>query len=186
MRPNVRLKVATVLTVYGIETSSSNTELNASTYVATVLTVYGIETEEGYRLFIQSIVATVLTVYGIETLTNEQSSILHSLGLLQQYLPFTVLKLFFGGCYCETETFIVLQQYLPFTVLKLIKYALNKTELIVATVLTVYGIETKAYSNSFPVSETLQQYLPFTVLKLTTFCFRIFTTSCNSTYRLRY
>ena len=36
--------------------------------VATVLTVYGIETMQVYPLFISITVATVLTVYGIETI----------------------------------------------------------------------------------------------------------------------
>ena len=61
------------------------------------------------------LVATVLTVYGIETwmlLTSSQD-----LKMLQQYLPFTVLKLSVYN-FCTTE---------------------NMT---VATVLTVYGIET--------------------------------------------
>ena len=84
--------VATVLTVYGIETGDNNNQ-DASVYdVATVLTVYGIETQYKYRLFywepeLQQClpftvlkrlrretsffrirnVATVLTVYGIET-----------------------------------------------------------------------------------------------------------------------
>ena len=41
----VRPAVATVLTVYGIETNNSSFGCNYSTYVvATVLTVYGIET----------------------------------------------------------------------------------------------------------------------------------------------
>ena len=63
------LKVATVLTVYGIETL-----LNASgetfSGVATVLTVYGIETRIKFlnSLNASLSVATVLTVYGIETL----------------------------------------------------------------------------------------------------------------------
>ena len=59
----------------------------------------------------------------------------------------------------------------------------------VATVLTVYGIETSSslrlvYSFIF----SLQQYLPFTVLKL--ICSGMFiicgNARCNSTYRLRY
>ena len=66
----VRPAVATVLTVYGIETLLFvMRELHFR--VATVLTVYGIETLKhlmlldlhGYR------VATVLTVYGIETIS---------------------------------------------------------------------------------------------------------------------
>ena len=62
--------------------------------VATVLTVYGIET-----IFIFAIteictnsVATVLTVYGIET-GREYIRIICYSAMLQQYLPFTVLKL---------------------------------------------------------------------------------------------
>ena len=61
--------VATVLTVYGIETylpsviSPYNTSL-----VATVLTVYGIETEDIEASVNNLVVATVLTVYGIETI----------------------------------------------------------------------------------------------------------------------
>ena len=67
-------------------------------------------------------VATVLTVYGIET----AKSVCHHISnvwqsWLQQYLPFTVLKLIvaddIGGIVC-----------------------------IVATVLTVYGIETQPVS----------------------------------------
>ena len=60
--------------------------------VATVLTVYGIETAQiPYLLLHLCCVATVLTVYGIETLgtsgCNRESAL-----KLQQYLPFTVLK----------------------------------------------------------------------------------------------
>ncbi len=59
-------------------------------------------------------VATVLTVYGIET-----DGLLfrpYFKYKLQQYLPFTVLKLVkvITNCYNKPE----LQQYLPFTVLK--------------------------------------------------------------------
>ena len=109
--------------------------------------------------------------------------------VLQQYLPFTVLKLSF--CFPFLPS-IRLQQYLPFTVLKLHKvgngvvvaipvatvltvygietYICSKFCLLVAvevaTVLTVYGIET--YFNIISMLEMLtqlQQYLPFTVLK---------------------
>ncbi len=63
--------------------------------------------------------------------------------------------------------------------------------IIVATVLTVYGIET---SNLFEGTATrdvkaLQQYLPFTVLKPIRYYLSPTTgiqTGCNSTYRLRY
>ena len=87
--------VATVLTVYGIETmlalwlvkrllklqqylpftvlklSKSDPPVHDLKYVATVLTVYGIETRLALALKdAQQQVATVLTVYGIETITS--------------------------------------------------------------------------------------------------------------------
>ena len=64
-------EVATVLTVYGIETVRYIPHMGTSKRVATVLTVYGIETRVLYnRLHCLSIVATVLTVYGIETVSG--------------------------------------------------------------------------------------------------------------------
>ena len=64
-----------------------------------------------------------------------------------------------------------MQQYLPFTVLKLLS-RMNGVGVctsfhLVATVLTVYGIETvMQVINGVPeVNTELQQYLPFTVLK---------------------
>ena len=64
----VRPAVATVLTVYGIETILALECLILKVAVATVLTVYGIETDNKTSLeFLSSFVATVLTVYGIET-----------------------------------------------------------------------------------------------------------------------
>ena len=61
--------VATVLTVYGIETASYFASCGQRfKIVATVLTVYGIETGNTEKLFTCFMdVATVLTVYGIET-----------------------------------------------------------------------------------------------------------------------
>ena len=61
--------VATVLTVYGIETTITIMDTyNFNTIVATVLTVYGIETSwENFPVPEIDTVATVLTVYGIET-----------------------------------------------------------------------------------------------------------------------
>ena len=60
-----------------------------------------------------------------------------------------------------------LQQHLPFTVLKpengLAAIFKNK---VVATALTVYGIETRIYQSSvIQKLFRLQQHLPFTVLK---------------------
>ena len=58
----------------------------------------------------------------------------------------------------------------------------------VATVLTVYGIETLVSAIPMPANKRLQQYLPFTVLKLSQINLSMnpFTLCCNSTYRLRY
>ena len=65
----LRHAVATVLTVYGIETKSLIEELDSNIAVATVLTVYGIETSLLCKTPIKTqMVATVLTVYGIETI----------------------------------------------------------------------------------------------------------------------
>ena len=59
---------------------------------------------------------------------------------LQQYLPFTVLKLY--DIPKKVQKLILLQQYPPFTVLKLILLNQRYQNQFVATVLTVYGIET--------------------------------------------
>ena len=66
--------VATVPTVYGIETYNNQSSLGLLGFVATVPTVYGIETKADY---------------------TQATSIIG----LQQYLPFTVLKL------CASITF---------------------------------------------------------------------------------
>ncbi len=85
-------------------------------------------------------VATVLTVYGIETLFLARN--IHLLFfLLQQYLPFTVLKLISSVIY--KRSYSRLQQYLPFTVLK--------------HFIRIFWRRLNSY--------VLQQYLPFTVLK---------------------
>ena len=63
-------------------------------------------------------VATVLTVYGIETQFKCKGANIGSFKL-QQYLPFTVLKLFFAKLDIDFHCYFV------------------------ATVLTVYGIETR-------------------------------------------
>ena len=65
------------------------------------------------------IVATVLTVYGIETNGFCFLSDFDDSFVLQQYLPFTVLKRIKGFRNMVNER-DALQQYLPFTVLKLI------------------------------------------------------------------
>ena len=62
--------------------------------------------------------------------------------MLQQYLPFTVLKLT-EKAQEEFGATVSLQQYLPFTVLKRFSNIVQLYDYkLVATVLTVYGIET--------------------------------------------
>ena len=57
----------------------------------------------------------------------------------------------------------------------------------VATVLTVYGIETTLFKLIASTNKRLQQYLPFTVLKQSqTKTSTGVPCRCNSTYRLRY
>ena len=85
---------------------------------------------------------------------------------LQQHLPFTVLKQnqFFWRKHTSIKK---LQQHLPFTVLKL-SGGLSPTTYhnIVATALTVYGIETLCLLQIHGSCHgKLQQHLPFTVLK---------------------
>ena len=65
--------------------------------------------------FLGPAVATVLTVYGIET--KYQYAISSGNFSLQQYLPFTVLKLC-KFVHVKQWNRNGLQQYLPFTVLK--------------------------------------------------------------------
>ena len=135
--------VATVLTVYGIETIlklkvSIRGDLSCcnSTYrlrywnlptnwvilplnwywVATVLTVYGIET---YVLFLEHKVLKVLScnsTYRLRYWNGGAGSLYSGDAKLQQYLPFTVLKQ--QNKRKRLNYFLKLQQYLPFTVLK--------------------------------------------------------------------
>ena len=105
-------------------------------------------------------VATVLTVYGIETAPAVFSTV--GASSLQQYLPFTVLKLSM--------------------ILKILLAILLK----VATVLTVYGIETRGMLQGIPHRKVATV---LTVYGIETEDFgaeRQSHLSCNSTYRLRY
>ena len=98
-------------------------------------------------------VATVLTVYGIETLITIKS--VNAIRRLQQYLPFTVLKPFHAQ---YAVRYSLLQQYLPFTVLKPSEPMFAHERIQVATVLTVYGIETRKQSQArtiFPLVATV-------------------------------
>ena len=84
----------------------------------------------------------------------------------------------------------VLQQSLPFTVLKPEALVASKQAgvQLVATVLTVYGIETASLRRTASIFSSLQQSLPFTVLKLNfnVISLRSNSNRCNSPYRLRY
>ena len=82
--------VATAPTVYGIETSTDAILPEHMQSVATAPTVYGIETIVVYALRRILYVATAPTVYGIETSCTARC-FLKDL-VLQQHLPFTVLK----------------------------------------------------------------------------------------------
>ena len=129
---------------------------------------------------------------------------------LQQYLPFTVLKRLSvsfwmsimlscnstyrlrywnfspgGGLISSNE----LQQYLPFTVLKQVRFLIISLNSLVATVLTVYGIETECYEvlythNTSLVATVLTVY-GIETIKSSRWRFK-FILGCNSTYRLRY
>ena len=57
-----------MLTAYGIETKlNNNARVLIVMKVATVLTAYGIETGPATAISLSFLVATVLTAYGIET-----------------------------------------------------------------------------------------------------------------------
>ena len=133
--------------------------------------------------------------------------------VLQQHLPFTVLKLIFWvyelwysfevataltvygieTCCCLSNIIVnicMLQQHLPFTVLKLYFDDIVTSETIgtVATALTVYGIETLLtviVLQCSDVATALTVYGIETHLRCQDYV--IFNSaSCNSTYRLRY
>ena len=116
--------------------------------------------------FLRDTVATVLTVYGIETLTVCQVFRPY-LWWLQQYLPFTVLK---HSCVLASpkEYHICCNSTYRLRYWNRLDASHIRLHRIreVATVLTVYGIETGYQRCAVPSLQRLQQYLPFTVLKL--------------------
>ena len=109
------------------------------------------------------------STYRLRYWNNIIDDLLLIVGKLQQYLPFTVLKLLQVNDDRWLSSWS-LQQYLPFTVLK--QTAISFIDLLlycVATVLTVYGIETRLLQHiNLTLISLLQQYLPFTVLKHST------------------
>ena len=159
-------KVATVLTVYGIETSRiSLTVLNAGT------------------------VATVLTVYGIETLLLFCLRLLFTIRL-QQCLPFTVLKRYFKECKNRLITKVATVLIVYGIETSLITPSIQSRMFnAVATVLTVCGIETYVVRNMVCL-----YYLVATVLTAcgiethrSALVVALHNTDCcNSAYRLRY
>ena len=105
------------------------------------MTVCGIET---HRLAVHNLKITLLQQYLPFTVLKQLSDIFFAPSLkLQQCLPFTVLKLLMDVLHDTHTNNKKLQQCLPFTVLKQC-YLVVQMELScrVATVLTVYGIET--------------------------------------------
>ena len=86
--------------------------------------------------------------------------------MLQQHLPFTVLKHAQIKHHIQCHQ-IKLQQHLPFTVLKLSDRSVLQLyhQSLVATAPTVYGIETELPEDYLWKVFLLQQHLPFTVLK---------------------
>ena len=109
--------VATVLTACGIETLERSSDSNSS-FVATVLTACGIETLEAIFREFQSRFCCNST-YRLRYWNKTKGTKEKKGSTLQQYLPFTVLKLFYKT-FNRFQNFVYqLQQYLPFTVLKL-------------------------------------------------------------------
>ena len=160
-------KVATVLTVYGIETTwwladFLDTIIPLQQYlpftVLKQLIIHYRSIENSLscnstyrlrywnanfsRLFLTLLdaVATVLTVYGIETNVSPISTLLRASSCNSTYRLRYWNNIIVDICVLVG---ILLQQYLPFTVLKLPLYLCFQGNLtMVATVLTVYGIET--------------------------------------------
>ena len=155
--------------------------------VATVLTVYGIETDTFKSKISKLIsVATVLTVYGIETPLGPEITIIIS--MLQQSLPFTVLKhivLFLSASFfrrCNSPYRLRYWNRLSYWVWVWVLY--------VATVLTVYGIETwYAYHHNYIVYD-IRCNSPYRLRYWNLLLLLVVTAvpipSCNSPYRLRY
>ena len=189
----VRLAVATVPTVYGIETGNVIVPIKKSSHVATVPTVYGIETffslvttsrpssccNSTYRLrywnkwkrspLIISKFICCNSTYRLRYWNKWlRSTMSWKLSELQQYLPFTVLKPL-PPLLASKIILSKLQQYLPFTVLKLINLTPSQWWRSWPSCNSTYRLR---YWNSLIVLYyiiytiyKLQQYLPFTVLK---------------------
>ena len=108
--------------------------------------------------------------------------------LLQQRLPFTVLK-HVALCCNQSPPLLTVATALTVYGIETTREDLFTYFPTVATALTVYGIETTKKTRDLKGSlAKLQQRLPFTVLKHRPFYLKGRTdyNSCNSAYRLRY
>ena len=156
------------------------------------------------------LVATVLTVYGIETTKNTQVNntylVCCNSAYRLRYWNLNYLKYEATSSLCCNSAYrlrywnsqfaagkkeIVLRVATVLTVYGIETYKIRNSffnKLSVATVLTVYGIETIVFSYFPPLNMLkLQQCLPFTVLKRRHFALLYYAfLRCNSTYRLRY
>ena len=187
-------------------------EVSAEDLVATVLTVYGIETASLRRTasifssLQQSLPFTVLklnfNVISLRSNSNRCNSPYRlrywngletvqaymSMSVLQQSLPFTVLKHFIATLHAVGK-FNALQQSLPFTVLKLLPNNKDNSGTTLQQSLPFTVLKPFWFLTVFAYSlKLLQQSLPFTVLKLalSNCCNAPRSSSCNSPYRLRY
>ena len=88
--------------------------------------------------------------------------------MLQQHLPFTVLKQFHSVLYFSISSSVATALTVYGIETLLFGVFLGLRALSVATALTVYGIETLVVESEWDDNLIpLQQHLPFTVLKLT-------------------
>ena len=157
--------VATVLTVYGIETFIVMNLMNVKILrVATVLTVYGIETYVQFRLGVQFFGCNSTYRLRYWNTAKKLAEVMNRVAL-QQYLPFTVLKLL-----CLT-TKKANSMYSCNSTYRLRYWNFGKLPFI-TTEITITGC------NSTYRLRYWNEFKNFTI--------ELYVTRCNSTYRLRY
>ena len=160
--------VATVLTVYGIETCSKH---------PTRRFVFLISRNSTYRLRYWNSLKNILLISALIRDCRNSTYRLRYWNLIMSFFLFYAYMLSRNSTYRlwywnllslhVAHSDVVSQQYLPFTVLKLTDLVNPRSSLTIES----------------------QQYLPFTVLKLFCFCFFGHSNHYdrrNSTYRLRY